>query len=398
MSNRLQGEASGLRHGPGQRWKMPSTAKRILVNLGLLLASVLVILACTEAFLREFPNNLPASARVKIHWMKDNDDVERADPYVGYLYPPNHHGRVVAGDVRFDYATDSLGFRNPSPLPDSAGIVVIGDSEGFGYGVDYDSTWSTLVEEALPGIRLVNLSLPGYAPKQYLRVYERYGTAFQPKLLLFGLFPGNDLQDEQEFDRWLRAGRPGRYATWKFRHGRSPSLLQSILERSYVYWFVAETFRTLRRRFRSTPPMEFPDHTRLIFAPSFLENQVGLAKPDQPVFQSVMESIEKTQAIAASHGTAFLVLVFPTKEDVYLPLRGDTVPPLLPSLVEALRSRGIPYLDLTGPMQEQARQEKRLFFQVDGHPDAAGYRVIAAAVLARIERDAGQYGLGGLSH
>jgi hypothetical protein len=42
---------------------------------------------------------------------------------------------------------------------------------------------------------------------------------------------------------------------------------------------------------------------------------------------------------------------------------------------------GLPYLDLTPQFQARARQGERLFFEIDGHPNAAGYRLIAEVVL-----------------
>ncbi|WP_179130874.1 hypothetical protein, partial [Candidatus Entotheonella palauensis] len=43
--------------------------------------------------------------------------------------------------------------------------------------------------------------------------------------------------------------------------------------------------------------------------------------------------------------------------------------------------------------QQQAEAGKQLFFETDGHPNGAGYRLIAQAVLAHIKTHATAYGL-----
>ena len=48
----------------------------------------------------------------------------------------------------------------------------------------------------------------------------------------------------------------------------------------------------------------------------------------------------------------------------------------------------LPYLDLTPDFQARAREGERLFFEVDGHPNAAGYRLIAEVVLDHLRSTA----------
>ena len=48
------------------------------------------------------------------------------------------------------------------------------------------------------------------------------------------------------------------------------------------------------------------------------------------------------------HGSEFLVLLMPTKEEVYLPRVGEPVPPLAEAFRAALTKRGIDSIDLVG--------------------------------------------------
>lgn len=371
---------------------MNRRTKSLATNLVLALASVVVVMAAAELFLRTFPQFMPLEARLRVHWAGQPTALTRADPVTGYVYPPHHHMHFQAGEIDFDFSTDEYGFRNPSPWPDSADVVIVGDSQVFGYGVDDDSVWTRILGRELPNVRVINLGLPGMAPEQYRRVYEKFGLRLHPKLVIFGLLPANDLSDQREFDAWLEAGAPGNFAAWKYVRGNRPAPLRSLLDRSALVWSIIVVTKGLGRS-DSVEPYTFPDGSHVRFAPSFAAREAKMAKPDTPEFRSVMESVEKCRQLAKENGAAFLVILFTTKEDVYLPLRGDSAPRLIAPFATALDARGIPYLDLTAPMQAEARKQKRLFLEVDGHPNAAGYRVIANAVLASVRQNAATHHL-----
>jgi hypothetical protein len=133
---------------------MRKRLKSVVAPLALLGASVALALGATEASLRVFPQLMPEEARLRLHWREvQAGAVSRADPYLGFVYPPNYEGRFERDDGKFafTYTTDEHGFRNPSPWPEPAEIVVLGDSMAFGYGVEDKETWTTLLGNELPG-------------------------------------------------------------------------------------------------------------------------------------------------------------------------------------------------------------------------------------------------------
>jgi len=80
---------------------------------------------------------------------------------------------------------------------------------------------------------------------------------------------------------------------------------------------------------------------------------------------------------------------------VYLPLRGETTfdaDPGRPLRVK-LGELGIPYIDLLPDFRSRAAKGEVLFFEVDGHPNARGYALIAELVLAHLKDNAKKYGL-----
>jgi hypothetical protein len=171
--------------------------KSIVAALALVGASIAFALGAAEACLRLFPELMPEEAQVRLHWQDVGKPISQADPYLGHVFPANQLGRIERsdGNFAFTYTTDEHGFRNRSPWPERADIVVLGDSMAFGYGVEDDQAWPTLLEENLPDSRVINLGLIGAAPQQYFRIYKTFGQALQPSLVLFCLFPGNDVTD-----------------------------------------------------------------------------------------------------------------------------------------------------------------------------------------------------------
>ncbi len=361
--------------------------KPLLANLVMLGASALVALGLAEALLRMFPGVLPEAVRFRLHWVNlaHSKTGSIGDPYLGFVYPPHFSREVKSADVAFVFSTDEHGFRNPSPWPDQTDVVVVGNSMVFGFGVSNDAVWTRLLANRLSDRRLINLGLPGAAPQQFTRAYEKFGIPLNPKLLVFGLFPGNDLTDAIAFEQWLAAGSPGNYDHWRFFRGRIPQAAGGLIRRSYVHALVRETLREYRSPF-SGRTIRFADGGRLQLAPRALFRSAEGAKPGHSEFELVMSAIELARTLSHRHSTELLVVLFPTKEEVHLPLLGEPSPRLVAPFAVELGRRGIPYLDLTPYLQEPARAGERLFFEIDGHPNEAGNRLIADVVFNHLRR------------
>jgi lysophospholipase L1-like esterase len=363
--------------------------KSTVSSLVLLGASLMLGLGAAEACLRVFPELLPEEAQLRLHWQSVNQPVSRGDPYLGHVFPPNHLGRIerFGGDFAFTFTTDEHGFRNPSPWPRRADIVVVGDSMAFGYGVGDDETWTALLADQLRGSPIINLGLVGAAPQQYLRIYETYGRGLQPALVLFCLFPGNDVGDAGLFDRWVKAGSQGNYLKRRFaiQKDKAGPSIQHLLQQSYLVSFLRYTRKNAVSRV-SARTIDFPDGCRLHIVPTFYAEIERQTKPDHPNFRMVLGTVEQARALAEQNGSQLLVLLMPTKEEVYLPLLDDERASAIAPFVAAFDEAGIPYLDLTPHLQARARQGERLFFEIDGHPNAAGHRLIAEVILDHLRR------------
>jgi lysophospholipase L1-like esterase len=365
--------------------------KPVLLNLALAVAGVLVALGALELLLRAVPSLLPEEAQLRVHWhrMLDADTAQTvADPYLGFLYPAGSRADMQQTDLRFSYRMDSRGFRNQGPWPDRADIVVVGDSWVFSYGVNDSEAWPGLLERELRAGRVLNLGLSGFAPEQYTRVYEKLGIPLRPRVLLYGLFPGNDIRDSRDFEEWVEAGGPGNYNLWRTA-GRLRQLDVPILGRSYVALLLKETWRNRNARFGGRT-VTWGDGRKLRLTGGLYQDDAEHARPGDPDFERALAAVDRARDLAAAQGTHLLVLLFPTKEEIYLPLIGQPTPAPLAPFVPELRRRGIPLIDFTGPFTEQARAGRSIYFELDPHPNQAGYRLIADTVAAYLRSHAAE--------
>jgi lysophospholipase L1-like esterase len=361
----------------------------------LVIGSVGFSMALGEGLLRLMPGLLPFELRQQLQdGLKHHGP---GHPYIGGLERPHSHDVISGRDFSAPFRTDGYGFRNAWPWPEQADIVVVGDSFVFGYGVADTEAWPALLAQALPQARVINLGLSGAGPQQYLRIYETFGVSLQPKVLVVGLLLINDFWDAAMFDRWVKAHTEEHYLVWRSRPYHFTlsrplaSLKNALRQYSYVYNLARNAYRAWRKG--GAIHLEQTDGTRLQLVPSFVAQAASMGQPARREFQLVLQALVDLQTLARQHGTSVLVVIQPAKEEVYLPLLSKPVADLSAPLRLALDAQGIAYLDVTAAFQQCARTGERLFFEVDGHINKQGHRLLAQEVLAHLSKKAMVYTL-----
>ncbi|MEX2150318.1 MAG: hypothetical protein WD793_08875 [Steroidobacteraceae bacterium] len=366
---------------PGSRHFLTRYAALWLLPLSLLAALLLA-----EGMLRLFPRLLPEEAQLRLMWQQQATATSIGDSYLGYLYPAYLQTEIGAGPARFSVVSDEHGFRNASPWPERARIVVVGDSLTYGWGVMAEESWTSLLDKQLSEGRLITLGLPGAVPRQYTRYLERYGLGLQPEIVIYGIFSGNDFQDSVKFERWLAQGAQGNYAVWTYFDGDVPRRSVGWVESSYLSIFVKHMRKNFGNLYSSTT-LKFPDGEKLQLAPAILKTAIDESRPGSEGLGHVLHATQEARDLAQAAGSQFMVLLFPTKEEIYLPLKGTHFPPLFAPLKSALQEAGIPYIDLSERYAELAAKNIRLYFEVDTHPNAYGNQVIADVVEEFLTQD-----------
>ena len=310
-----------------------------------------------------------------------------ADDELGFVRQPGVSWRGYVPDAgRFvEYRTDANGFRNP-PGPPRADVVFIGDSFSEAATVAGQDTFVRRVERAT-GRRVVNLARGAYGPQQELIVLERYGLSYQPHVVVWQLFEGNDLADARIFAGWRANPDQGR-ASLKSRY-RDNSLLNALLVNT------------------RTPTRPGPGITLGAGDSSVRANLRYKYDPGEPVTNPVgmaetERAIEAGQRLCESHGIQLIVIVIPTMMRVMAPRivfdreedRRTYLPTPAPgqkdvsARVEALCGRiGCSFVDVFAALRDAAVKGARdLYIPNDEHLDVGGHTVVAQAITERVRR------------
>jgi lysophospholipase L1-like esterase len=387
-----------------------SSCAALVSNLSLLLGSMVFGLLLGEFLLRLFSGLLPGEIAQQLQANPGQQGVDH--PYIGHLHRANSAIVIAGRDFRAVHHTDGHGFRNVWPWPERAEIVAVGDSLTFGHGVDDEQAWPAIVASSLPRSRVINLGLSGAGAQQYLRVYETFGMKLHPKLVLVGFFARNDFWDDGLFDRWAKLNVGIRYMVWRNfgrpkKVGFDPdrpiaSIIRTLQWKARLWASTSHLYNLLLYVRGNARNLLVPSEVKIFQSSSGsrLELHVGDfanittgTQPDRREFQLVLQALQRIQSLARANGTHMLVIFQPSKEETYLSLVGEDVLNPAGPLQEELKKLGIAYLELGPAFRERAAKGEKLFFEVDGHPNARGYALIAELVLSHLKANARKYGL-----
>jgi hypothetical protein len=287
----------------------------------------------------------------------------------------------------FDARLNSRGFNDiehavARPPNVARRIVAIGDSFALGV-VPYRDNYLTLLESELGGpVEVINMGVAATTPADYLAILVKEGMAYQPTLVLAGVFIGNDFETPR----------------------RKP----------YEYSYVATLAHVASRVWRAGAPVAAPeaggatdyrDDEPSLSRNRFLEIEVERAW----IYDAAEDRLAAAAARVAGHlremreiarrgGGDFAVVLIPDEAQVDPELR-DEVARASGRIVEQLdferpnRAIGaelgrerIRVLDLLPLFRERGR-EVRLYKPQDTHWNLAGNRLAARAIAAFLKAE-----------
>lgn len=123
---------------------------------------------------------------------------DRHHPVRGWAGLPELDEPFVRPNFATRVRTQAAGFRTRAfdePLaPDDTHVVILGDSFGWGWGVERDERFDAVLMERAPGVVCTNLSQPGYGTGQELLTLREFGARLAPDVVLL-VFSHNDLKN-----------------------------------------------------------------------------------------------------------------------------------------------------------------------------------------------------------
>lgn len=119
--------------------------------------------------------------------------------YKRALFPNCQMVEACPGKYKFTYTINEYGYRG-APIPilgnkDNVNIVVLGDSNSFGAGVNDGQEYAAVLSKKLGGkFNVINLSVGGWGLTQEIRRYYEFGMLYEPEIVILQ-FGGNDPAD-----------------------------------------------------------------------------------------------------------------------------------------------------------------------------------------------------------
>ena len=194
-------EETRLRRGP----------IRLLAGLAVVCASILLAVVIMEVASRYMYR---VDRPRYVNQQGEEDTLYISDEELGFRCKSNYNGFLTSPEFRTRVITNSSGYRATRDFEKPANgnrIMTFGDSFTFGYGVEYEETYSAKIEEGLSrlsttGVEVFDFGTPAYGTLQEAIVFDRF-KHLKPDLVVIGLLArdtvveegGNDFVDNYNF-------------------------------------------------------------------------------------------------------------------------------------------------------------------------------------------------------
>ena len=276
---------------------------------------------------------------------------------------------------------DILGFRNAG-VPNSADIIVLGDSQTYGIGEPFASNWPSQLSALLrqEDTSVYNMSVGGWGAVQYLDMFAK-AARLGPQTVIIAYYTGND-----PLETFATAYGNEHWAAFRV----NPEIDKTDAPQVPFMLSVEDAW-----------PVKFSDGIRIAFTP---KGRLAINNTDYPAVQAgydiMAEVARRIGVLAQQKDIAVTFTVIPTRELVYAQKVAqeqldapDTYRQLVrmeSGNIEKLAGtiRAIPgarYVDLVLPLQTAALSDTPLYpRQWDGHPGKEGYGVIARTLATAI--------------
>lgn len=314
-------------------------------------------------------------------WQPDID-------YLTITRPVQNRVQYGSAEVRFTVSTEALwgsrlAFRTRQELVDRyVDGVAVGDSFTFCF-TDDDDCWVQRLSQ-ITGLNLINLGITSTGSLSHARVLADFGLPLKPPLVIWQWF-GNDANE----DYGLAALR-----------GETdvPSSHPSPLPPKRTWWDEHSALYVLLRyylgprdQFDATLQFDNPVYAeqgdvRLAFGQPYLLSAFDMTQPHNlDGWARGTAAIRQARDMVTSYGGRLVIVLMPTKEQVYRhlsePLLGADKLALLDTPYDMMRdfcaAEGLTCLDPLPELQAHALAGEQLYYTTDMHLNARGNEVLA---------------------
>jgi len=374
-----------------------------LVNLGLVVASVVVFLIIVEGVLT-FAS--PEIIRA--------EGLYQSDPAVGYIPSPFYEGRVRTSEVDYSIKINSQSMRDVEHTINKQGdkkrILGLGDSFTFGCSVDYEYAYLTQLEKRLNNkgnkIEIIKAGVGGYGTDNEYFYLVNYGLKYKPDLVLVGFFVGNDIRDTMlGLHKYNTTNTTNGVIEWN----------ETILK---GYGIIKNTEKKKQSSvFKSALLTLLPHSTRFFYGKyKIIKNKVfGCGEGSQISssqtnltilnyetyykkeysddvergWNETFDFLMRMKNLTEAKNSTLVVVIIPTKEQVHkedwalrkkeygLNEKDFDLEKPQKKLISFCEGNNVSYIDLLPKFREKAKNGVRLYYKNDGHWNEKGHELAA---------------------
>ncbi|MEM9772976.1 MAG: hypothetical protein AAF902_00240 [Chloroflexota bacterium] len=307
-----------------------------------------------------------------------------------FQYPDPRIGLNVSTQNWLD-PNSQVGFRVPSidwePIW-PVDVVVVGDSFSFCY-VEYADCWVDLLASK-HNYSMVNLGLVATGSISHQNVLNTFGLPHDPQLVIWQWY-GNDFNDDYGFTTLYgenaeeRKGEDSVPPGWLRRNSAVASIVHAISQSRQG----SQQFT----RFID-PYMVNIGNENIWFGRPYIQEAFSLQEAkNQQGFALSQKAILDTQTRLASKGVELVVLLIPSKEEVYETWTADEMgPDLLDEIAQGRQemllfceSNSLTCLDTTSTLKDQANVGNLVYHAQDTHLNKLGNQVLAEFVKKNLD-------------
>jgi hypothetical protein len=176
------------------------------------------------------------------------------DATLGVRLLPGESMRLsFGGNPVSEVRINSEGFRGADfPEPGADEVLVVGDSQVFGLGVEENETFSARLEGLMPGVRVMNAGVPTYGPLEFERVIAHLIEKRKPKRVVYVVNFANDLFEAERPNTERHAVWDG----WAVRRETAPAHVASFPGRDLLFRKSHAFFALRKWWYRRSGPTE----------------------------------------------------------------------------------------------------------------------------------------------
>ncbi len=274
--------------------------KKLLTNLGLLFASVILVLIIAEIFLRIFyPQNL---------------NMTTLDEKRMYKLKPNLETSLNREDFQTHVSINSDGYRDyeHGVWDGRKKIAVVGDSFTFGFGVEQNESFPSLLEKKT-GFEVFNFGISAYGTEQELLLIKDNIVYYNPDEIILAFYM-NDLRENVKFGLFNVTDGKLKYNNKKFKSSVALVMREFMSHHSHLYSLVYSALIDKSILTRIGLINAQPEDPNMDY------DTLNYFNVDNDGYNFAMNKalllINETRNLAVENGIKFVLFAIPSKEQV----------------------------------------------------------------------------------